>query len=90
MGLDYSLEVVFDNQSDRTDVLFKNVILFLLSSKMDILFLALGSFAVFQLSSRKRAQLLSLKTPDGFLFLLNFGVTTRQWNKTNLLITSPK
>lgn len=57
---------------------------------MDILFWALASFAVFQLSARRRAQLLSLKTPDGFLFLLNFSVTTRQWNKTNLLITSPK
>lgn len=44
MGLDYSLEVVFDNQSDEADVLFKNATLFLLNSKMDILFLALASF----------------------------------------------
>lgn len=28
MGLDYSLAAVFDNQSDKADVLLKNVIFF--------------------------------------------------------------
>lgn len=35
MGLEYSLEVAFDNQSDKADVLFKNLIFFLINSKMD-------------------------------------------------------
>lgn len=66
MGLDNFLEVVFDNQSDKADVLFKNLIFFLLNSKMDFFWL-LHKFFSFQLEEEHNC-FLSKDQTDFFFF----------------------